>query len=248
MELDGKVAVITGGATGIGRAIAERFAAAGAKVLVNYSRSEEDAAATVAAITAASGTAAMYCADVSDDAAVRGMMAHAVATWGRIDLLVNNAGHTNFVPHADLEGLLDDYWDRAWAVNVKGMFYCCRAAADQLRANHGAVINVTSRGGISGSGSSMAYAASKAAAISVTKSFARVLAPEVRVNGIAPGIVLTRWVAGREEHVRRGADGTPLGRPAEPDDVAKVAFALAAYADFITGETITVDGGQSLGK
>src|SRR4051794_23801132 len=236
MNLQGRAAIVTGSATGIGRAVALRFAQAGAGVLINYTRSEAEACATLAEVEACGVPALLYQANVSDDTAVRAMCAAALDHFGHIDLLVNNAGTTNDVEHDDLEGLTEAFWDRALAVNTKGLFFCSRAAADALRRSRGAIINITSVGGLTGSGSSIAYAASKAAAISVTKSLARVLAPEVRVNAIAPGIVTTRWVEGREEHVRRYAEGTPLGRAATAEDVADVACALATGGDFITGE------------
>jgi 3-oxoacyl-[acyl-carrier protein] reductase len=129
-------------------------------------------------------------------------------------------------------------------VNVKGLFFCSRAAAPELKKWKGCILNVTSVAGLTGLGSSIAYAASKAAAISVTKSLARVMAPEVRVNTVAPGIVQTRWVEGQEDHVARLAEGTPLGRVAVPDDVAEVAYSVIAHSHFVTGEVIKVDGGM----
>lgn len=246
MQLKDKVAIVTGGATGIGRAIALRLASEGAHVLVNYSRSEAEANDTANEITRLGVQAMTYQADVADDAAVRGMMAAAVERFGRIDVLINNAGVTYYVEHADLEGLTEEMWDRIMAVNVKGMFFCCRAAQAELKKSHGAVVNITSLGGVLGSGSSMAYGASKAASIALTKSLARVFAPEARVNALAPGIVMTRWVSGREEHVRRYSEGTPMGRPATAEDVADMAYGLVVGGDFVTGQTVIVDGGMSL--
>jgi 3-oxoacyl-[acyl-carrier protein] reductase len=124
------------------------------------------------------------------------------------------------------------------------MFFCCRAAAGELKKRKGCIINITSVAGLMGLGSSIAYAASKAAAISLTKSLARVMAPEVRVNGIAPGIVLTRWVEGQEDHVQRLARGTPMGRIATAEDVSEVVYALITQAGFVTGQSIVVDGGM----
>jgi 3-oxoacyl-[acyl-carrier protein] reductase len=172
------------------------------------------------------------------------MAAETITKFGRLDILVNCAGVTDFVDQHDLEGLKEEYWDRVMNVNVKGLFFCCRAAADEIRRQRGCIINITSVAGMTGLGSSIAYAASKAAGISVTKSMARVMAPEARVNGIAPGIVQTRWVAGHEDHVKRLGEGTPLGRVARPEDVAEVAYSIIEHGGFITGQTIVVDGGM----
>ncbi|WP_240762314.1 SDR family NAD(P)-dependent oxidoreductase [Paenibacillus thalictri] len=242
--MKGRCAVITGGATGIGKAIALRLAKEGADIVVNYSRSEQDALDTKQEIEALGVRCELFKGSVADDAAVRGMIGFAVESFGRVDILVNNAGVTDFVKHDDLEGLKEEYWDRVMDVNVKGMFNCCRAAYPELKKQLGCIVNITSVAGITGLGSSIAYAASKAAAISVTKSLARVMAPEVRVNSIAPGIVQTRWVEGQEEHVRKLGEGTPLGRVATPEDVAETAYSLIAYSPFVTGETVKVDGGM----
>jgi 3-oxoacyl-[acyl-carrier protein] reductase len=171
------------------------------------------------------------------------MVSKTIEEFGRLDILVNCAGVTYYVDQDDLEGLKDEHWDHIMGVNVKGIFHCCRAAATELKKRKGCIINITSVGGLTGMGSSIAYAASKAAAISVNKSLARVMAPEVRVNGIAPGIVMTRWVEGREEHVKRYADGTPLKRLGQPEDVSEVAYSLIANMNFVTGQNIVVDGG-----
>src|SRR5699024_4779833 len=119
----------------------------------------------------------------------RAMVQATIEQLGRLDIVVNNAGTTTFIPHNDLEALKEEHWDQVMNVNVKGLFYTCRAAAPELKKNKGCIINITSVAGLTGGGSSIAYSASKAAAVSVTKSLARVLAPEVRVNGVAPGVV-----------------------------------------------------------
>jgi 3-oxoacyl-[acyl-carrier protein] reductase len=137
----------------------------------------------------------------------------------------------------------EEYWDEIFSVNVKGTFFTCRAAADELRKNNGVIINITSIAGLTGLGSSIAYSASKAAEISVTKSLARVLAPEVRVMSIAPGIVLTRWVEGQEGHIEHLAGNTPMKRIAVPEDIAELVYGVIAHAGFVTGQTIVVDGG-----
>lgn len=240
----GKVAMITGAATGIGKAVACRLAQEGVHIVVNYSKSEKEAKETKKEVEALGVSCLLIQTTVSDDRKVRDMVKQAIEAFGRLDILVNNAGVTDFVKHDDLEGLKEEYWDRVMDVNVKGLFFCCRAAASELKKQRGCIVNVTSVAGITGLGSSIAYAASKAAAISVTKSLARVMAPEVRVNSVAPGIVQTRWVEGQEDHVKRLAEGTPLGRVASPEDIAEVVFAVIAHSHFVTGETIKVDGGM----
>jgi 3-oxoacyl-[acyl-carrier protein] reductase len=241
--LKGKSALITGAATGIGRSIALRLAQEGVNVMINYSRSEKEAYETKRDIESLGVQTALYRADVANDEQIREMVKEAINQFGQLDILVNSAGVTDFVDHDDLEGLKEEYWDRVMDVNVKGMFHCCRAAASELRKQRGCIVNINSIAGMTGLGSSIAYAASKAAAISVTKSLARVMAPEVRVNGIAPGIVQTRWVEGKEEHIKRLADGTPLGRVATPEDISEVAYSLIAHSHFVTGQNIIVDGG-----
>lgn len=241
-----KVALITGGATGIGKAVALGLAARGIDVAVNYSRSESDARDTAAEVEKLGVACLLQKADVADDRQVRLMVESTVSHLGRLDYLVNSAGVTDYVDYADLEGLKEEYWDRAMAVNVKGLFFACRAASAHLRKTKGSIVNITSISGITGKGSSMAYAASKAAAISLTKSLALSLAPDVRVNSVAPGIVLTRWVSGREDHVKRLGDGTPLGRVCGPEDVAEAVLPLLLSTGMITGKTLVVDGGVTL--
>jgi 3-oxoacyl-[acyl-carrier protein] reductase len=212
-------------------------------VVINYSRSKDDAEATQKDVEALGREAMAYQASVTDDASVREMMQATLDRFGRIDVLINNAGMTHFVDLNDLEGMKDEYWFDIMDVNVVGMFRCSRAAAPALKENNGCIVNITSVAGFTGMGSSVAYAASKAAGISVTKSLARALAPEVRVNGIAPGLVLTRWVADHQDHVQNYGDETPLGRVATPDDVAEVVYSFVDNAGLVTGQNLMVDGG-----
>lgn len=242
--LQGKTALITGGGTGIGRAIALTLAHEGVNVALNYSRSAEEAQRTQAEVEALGVRSSTYQANVALDCEVREMVHKVITDYGQLDILINNAGITHFVEHADLEGLKEEYWDDIMGVNVKGLFFCCRAAAEELRKQKGCIINMASIAGFTGLGSSIAYSASKAANISITKSLARVLAPEVRVNAIAPGVVQTRWVEGQEEHIKHLGEGTPLQRIATPEDIAEVAYALIAKASFVTGQVIVVDGGN----
>lgn len=242
--LEGKVALITGSGTGIGRAVAIDLAKRGAAIAINYSRSENEALKTAEEVKALGVDCRVYKASVEQDSEVRSMVNSVISDFGRLDILVNNAGTTTFVPHHDLEGLQEEHWDKVMNVNVKGLFFVSRAASQELKKNEGCIVNVTSVAGLTGLGSSIAYSASKAAAVSVTKSLARVLAPEVRVNGVAPGVVVTRWMDGKEEFVKKHSEGTPLGRPAYAEDVSEVVLSLITGAGFVTGQTIVVDGGN----
>ena len=238
-----KVALVTGGGTGIGRAVSLALAAKSIHVAVNYSRSEKEAADTVAEIKKLGVAGLAVQANVANDEEVRAMVQEVVGSFGRLDYLVNCAGKTVYVDMADLEGMKSEYWHQIMDVNVIGLFSVCRAAAPHLKAVRGSIVNITSIAGITGMGSSIAYAASKAAAVSVTKSLARVLAPEVRVNSVAPGIVMTRWVDGREAHVKKLGEHTPLERCCNAEDVADVVVPLLVSASMMTGQTIVVDGG-----
>ena len=247
MDLHGKAALVTGSATGMGRAIALGLAGAGADVAVNYTRSEAEAKRTLADVQAAGARGLLIRADVSDDAAVRAMVGRTVEEFGRLDVLVNNAGTTVFVDYEDLEALTDDVWRKILGVNVMGTFYASRAAAKvMLEQKSGCIVNMASVSGLSGLGSSIPYSVSKAGVISLTKTFARALTPHVRVNAIAPGVVDTRWVDGRTEFVERARSRTPFGRVATPADVAEVALALVTNAGFVTGQVIVVDGGLTI--
>ena len=243
MDIKGKVALITGGGTGVGKGVALRLAKEGTNICINYAHSEKEAYEAKAEVEALGVKCGVYKADVSDDAQCRNMIAEVLKDFGQLDILVNNAGRTHFVDHSDLEGMKGEYFDDIFNPNVKGTFFMCRAAADALRKSHGVIINITSIAGVTGLGSSIAYAASKAAEISITKSLARVLAPEVRVIGVAPGIVLTRWVEGRTGHIDKLAGDTPLQKVAVPEDIAQTVYALIAHADFVTGQNLIVDGG-----
>jgi len=246
MNLKGKVALITGGGTGIGREIGLAFAREGASIAVNYSRSEKDALSTVQDMRDLGVSAITAKADVSQDAQVRGMVNEVVKEFGRLDILVNSAGTTTFVDASNLEGLTEDMWDKTLAVNLKGTFFCCRAVVSAMKINDGgSIINISSIAGTTGIGSSMAYSASKAGVICLTKSLARTLAPEIRVNTIAPGFVDTRWTADWSGYREMNEQATPLKRVAVPEDVAEAALFLV-HSDFVTGQVIVVDGGKSM--
>jgi 3-oxoacyl-[acyl-carrier protein] reductase len=246
MNLQGKAALITGGGTGIGREIALSLAREGTNVAVNYSRSEKEAEATAQEIRDLGVSGLAVKADVSQDAQVRAMVDEVVGEFGRLDILVNSAGKTTFVEASDLEGLTEDMWDSILAVNVKGTFFCCRAATPALRSDGGGnIINISSIAGTTGIGSCIAYSASKAAVICLTKSLARALAPDIQVNTIAPGFVDTRWTADWPEFRKMHEEATPMKRVATPADVAEAALFLVR-SDFVTGQVIIVDGGKSM--
>ncbi len=243
--MKGKVAVVTGSAVGIGAAIARRFASEGAHVVLNYSKSRAEAEATAAAIRKAGGRGAVIQADVGREADCERLIEAAVKEFGQLDILVNNAAITEWVELPDLEGMTGEKWDRIFSVNVKGLFFCCRAAARHMR-DGGVIINLSSVAGFTGRGSSLAYCASKAAVNSITRSLAVALAPRIRVLAMAPGMVDTRWNARNPGRVQEWADKAPLKRAGVPDDFASLALYLARDATFATGQVFVADGGITL--
>ena len=250
MDLGGKVALVTGGGVGTGRAVVLALAGRGCDVVVNYSRSREEAETTTAEARALGVRALALCADVSDDAAVRAMVDRAVGELGGLDVLVNNAGITSFIAHNDLEGVRDADWDKILGVNLKGPFYAVRAGTPALRARRGAIVNVSSVAGVYGIGSSIPYCASKAALNIMTVALARALAPEIRVNAVAPGFIDTRWWKERDgyEAVKQfAAERSPLKRVCQPEDVAKVVVDLVT-SEMVTGQVVVIDGGMGLGR
>ena len=241
-----KTALITGSATGIGRATAYQMAERGYNIVVNYSRSASDAEETVEGVRQRGSDVLLYKADVADDAAVRAMVEAAVQKFGRLDVLVNNAGTTHFIAHTDLEAVTDKVWDDILSVNLKGLFSCCRAAMPHLQKAKGNIVNVASVAGLAGSGSSVPYAASKGAVITLTKSLARAFAPEIRVNAVAPGPVDSRWLAYHQDMVQAAMKLTPMQRPSSPDDIADAIVFLADVSTLMTGQVVVIDGGRTM--
>jgi 3-oxoacyl-[acyl-carrier protein] reductase len=243
--MDGKVAVITGGGTGIGKASALALAREGMNVVVNYSKSVAEANQTVSELEALGVKALAAQGDVSDREAAERVIQAAVDKFGRVDVLVNSAGMTRFVPYPDLDALDDDLWNQIMKVNVMGAFYASRAASRHMvKQGEGAIVMVASIAGHGTNASSIPYAVSKGAMITLTKTLARALAPKVRVNAVAPGVVETRWVGDNEDFKAAGRAATPLGRNAQAEDVAAAIRYLAVDATFVTGQVHNVDGGR----
>lgn len=253
MELKEAVVIVTGSATGVGAASAKMLASKGCNVVINYTRSEEEARETQGACEALGVETILCRADVSDDADCRRMANEAIAKWGRIDGLINNAGTTHFVNHANLEGLTAEDFHRIYAVNVIGPYQMTRAVAAQMKAQgRGAVVNVSSIAGVMGVGSSIAYTASKGALNTMTLSLARALGPEIRVNTICPGFIQGRWLRGgmgddAYEAAKAAQErNTPLRKAGTPEDMAQAAVWFIEGADLITGEILIVDAGSHL--
>jgi 3-oxoacyl-[acyl-carrier protein] reductase len=245
-SLDSKVVVVTGGAGGIGSAICAACAAAGAAVVITYNQNEDRAQRLAQRLPGANHLVAH--APVDDSAALARLAQQVGARYGRVDVLVNNAGITRPVPHGDLDGLDDELIDQIFRVNWRGAFAAVRAFKPLLAAGEGGlVINISSIAGRTAVGSNIAYCASKAALDSLTLSLARALAPQIRVVSVSPG-----WVEGeyaqrmRPELLEEQRRKTPLGRIAQAQDVARAVVAAATLLTFTTGAIIPVDGGRPL--
>lgn len=244
--LSGHVAVVIGGAGGIGSAICEVMSRAGARVVVNYRRSEQPARDLVAHM--AGGPHLAMQASVTDSASLARLAAAADETYGRCDLLVNCAGTTKFVPHPNLDELDDALIDDILATNVRGPFAAIRAFRPLLSRSPGAlVVNITSVAARIAMGSNVMYCASKAALDNITQSMARALAPDIRVMSVAPGLVDTAFVQGLDPAWRNEqAVRSPLGRLATPEEIGMAVLAAMVGLPYSTGVVIPVDGGRPL--
>lgn len=252
MTIQDKVYIITGAGTGTGAACAVALSALGARVVINYRRS--DAQAREVGDRCAPGRALTVQGDVSQDADCRRIAAVALEQWGRIDGLVNSAGITKFVSHLRLDGLDASDWHDIHAVNVVGAYQMTRACVPAMQAQgSGAIVNVSSMSGLNGLGSSIAYAASKGALNTLTLSLARALAPKIRVNAVCPGMIETRWhrarfdEAGYEKFKTDYEATVPLGKASTAEDVADAVLWLLTGASQVTGELLRLDGGFHLG-
>ncbi|MEJ9313681.1 SDR family NAD(P)-dependent oxidoreductase [Priestia megaterium] len=246
IDFKNKVFIITGGGTGIGKATALKLADMGAKLVINYSNSETEAKKVVEEIIEKGGTAFAFKANVASEHEVNNMIDQTITQFGRLDGLVNNASITAQISMNDLESATDDVWDSLYDVNVKGMFHCVKAAVPHMKKQKaGAIVNVGSIAGTTGIGSSIPYAATKAAIHTMTKSLAIALAPHIRVNCISPGAVDTRWWSGNEDKMYQLAGNLPLQRISSPEDIAD-AILFQLKQESLTGQVFTIDNGQTL--
>lgn len=245
MLLDGKTALVTGASRGIGRAIALRLAAEGARVAINYAGNVKAAEEVKAAVEAAGGAAILCQADISDSAAVEAMVADVVKEFGTIDILVNNAGITR---DTLLMRMKDEDFAKVLDTNLKGVFYCTKAVAKLMMKKHsGRIVNMASVVGLVGNAGQTNYAAAKAGVIGFSKSAAKELASRgITVNVVAPGFIGTDMTAVLPEAVKeKTLAGIPLGKMGEPEDVANAVLFLASdQASYITGQVVNVDGGM----
>jgi 3-oxoacyl-[acyl-carrier protein] reductase len=254
MKESGRVAIVTGSSRGLGAATAQLLAERGYSVVVNYSKSEKGAREAQAACEAL-GVETLLCkADVSVDADCRSMVEQTVAKWGRVDVLVNNAGITKFCAHENLEGLSKEDFLQIYGTNLVGPYQMIRAVVPHMkRSGKGAIVNIASIAGVTGIGSSIAYCASKGALITMTLSLARVLGPEIRVNAICPGFIQGEWLReglGPElyDFIKNTLESSvPLKMTATPEMIAKTVLYFIEDAELITGETLMMDGGHHLG-
>ena len=243
-----KAALVTGAATGIGRAAALALARAGYDVAINYGSSEKAARMTAAEAEKAGAKTLLVQCDVSDEAGVRKMLEKVKRAFGRLDVLVNNAGTTAAWKPKDLDTLSLEEWDRVFAVNVRGLFQVTRAAVPLLKQSNGCVVNTASIVGLRPGPQPLPYAASKAAVVNLTKTLAWNLGPDIRVNAVAPGWMEGDWMKrmlqeNYDDLMGRRAKATPLKRVVTADDVAETIMSLVQSNRFVTGEVIVIDGG-----
>jgi len=251
MMLSGKRALVTGGSRGVGAATVQMLAERGVSVVVNYVTSSEAARKIVSNARAHGVVAESMASDVAVSEDARSLVANAVEALGGLDILINNAATTRFVAIEDLDGVEDSAWDAIWGTNVRGLFNVTRAAAPYLRASgDGVVVNVGSVAGVGDSGSSIPYCASKAAVHSLTRTLAKALAPEVRVNCVAPGFINTEWHSNHPDpsysstNREKARMGAYLRRVCEPEDVADAIMAFVEHNRHTTGQVLMVHGGR----
>ena len=254
-DLRDRVAIVTGSSSGVGAATAQLFASLGCNLVINYNSNSVGADAVAKECEKHGVETLTVKANVANDDDCRSLVNQAIQKWGRVDVLVNNAGATKFVDHANLEGLSAEDFQKIYGVNVIGAYQMVRAVSEQMKSQKsgGAIVNVASIAGVAGVGSSIAYAASKGAMITMTLSLARVLGPSIRVNVVCPGFIEGEWLKEglgddaykkAQEAARKGA---PLGVTATAETVADSILYFIVGPQVVTGESMIVDGGRHLG-
>jgi 3-oxoacyl-[acyl-carrier protein] reductase len=248
LDLTGKTALITGGGTGLGREVALLLAREGMHVGVAYSRSKEEADRAVRDLEALGVRAECFQADLAQTAEAESLVGRFADAFGRLDLLVHNAGTTRFIPFPDLDAVDEAAWDLIFAVNTRSAFFLARAAAPLMRRDGGGqIITTSSVSGVRPGGSSLPYSVSKAALIHLTRCLAVAMAPEIRVNTVAPGLLMTRWSAGfSPEDLEAASQAALLKKPTGLQDAAE-AFVMLAKNTSITGQVVVVDSGLTYG-
>ena len=254
-DLRNKVAIVTGSSSGVGASTAQLLASLGCNLVINYNSNPAGADAVAAECEKHGAETLTVKANVANDDECRSLANQAIQKWGRVDVLVNNAGATKFVDHANLAGLSAEDFHKIYGVNVIGAYQMVRAVSEQMKSQEsgGAIVNVASIAGVAGVGSSIAYAASKGAMITMTLSLARALGPSIRVNVVCPGFIEGEWLKeGLGDDVYKKAHeaarkGAPLGITATADTVADSILYFIVGPQIVTGESIIVDGGRHLG-
>lgn len=249
-DLSGKTALITGGASGIGYEAALLMARSGARVAINYLPDDPRGEKALAALRAEGLDVIGAPGDLASPQQAESMVKKAIEELGHLDLLVNNAGTpgvTKPIPVTDLEAVSETLWETLLNVNLMSVFRCSKAAGESLKASGGAIVNTASIAGFGSIASTLVYSASKAAVINLTKNLAHALAPQVRVNAVAPGSVESSWaIEWSDERRRSTIAATPLQRWCKPDDVAELITFLGFAGSMITGQTVIIDGGISI--
>jgi len=248
MEVHDKVALITGSGRGIGKAIALRLAQEGAHVVLNASKSIDEAKMTLSELPKKVGQEHSFIqADIKTPEQIFKMMDQINQRYGRLNILVNNAGTTRFIKHDQLGDLTTEIFDKIYQVHVRGTYVCVQHALPMLKKNkESLVVNIASIAAMTAVGSNIAYCAMKAALVNMTKSMARALAPGVRVNVISPGLTETELIKGWDEYKSEQISKTPLGRLATCEDIASAVYALVTSLEYMTGQNIVLDGGRIL--
>lgn len=240
-EKQAPVALVTGGGAGLGLAISRELAKQGFRLAVGYSRSEAQASAGAESLRALGAEVSLHRANIALGQEVDALVDDVFDTHGRLDVVVNNAGITRFIPFPDLGSVDESVWDEIMDVNLKGTYLVCRAAALRMReTGGGAIVNVSSTAGVVPGGSCIPYAVSKAGILHLTKALSIALAPQIRVNAVAPNLMLTRWWEGREEEAEKYRKSMRFGRGHDVEDVAKAVVMLATNQS-ISGQTLVVD-------